>query len=133
MPRLSLEQIFGVNYEFDIDPGTNTYRITLDLRDFRNIEEGGGIRDGLGISDLNAFATGLQNDEKAEALLYCLILMTSQNQGTDINEDIEQKIFISEGGTRIGVGARSGQIQRVANVNIFQDANIGSLPDIDEV
>ena len=59
--------------------------------------------------------------------------MTSQNQGTDINEDIDKRLFITEGGTRIGIGARSGQIQRVANVNLFQDLGISNLPDIDEV
>jgi len=32
-----------------------------------------------------------------------------------------------------GIGARTGQIQRIANVNLFQDTEINNLPDIDSL
>lgn len=133
MPRLTMQEIFGSRVEVNVNPLEGTSTITIDLKDFQNEEDGGQIKDGLGITDLDSFSGSIASGEKAEAVFYSLILMTSQNQGSDINEDIEKKLFITEGGTRFGIGARTGQIQRVANVNLFQDAAINNLPDIDDV
>jgi len=133
MPQLTMKQIFGDSVELDINPLEGTSKITFDLKDFQNEEDGGQIKNGLGITDLDSKLQFYADGEKAEAILYGLILMTSQNQDTDINEDIEKKLFITEGGTRLGIGARTGQIQRIANVNLFQDTEINNLPDIDSL
>ena len=134
MPNLTLSQIFGQGVSTDIDPSQNKYQITLDLRDFQNTSEGGQIQNNLGISNLDTEAVHYQeNGSKALNLLYAIVLLISQNQAANLNEDPEQKIFISQGGMNLGSGARAGQIRRVISLNLFSDAQIQDLPDIDSL
>lgn len=134
MANLTLAQIFGGRVSTDIDPVQSKFLVTLDLRDFQNIADGGQIVNDLGITNLDTEAEGYQETgSKATNLLYALILLVSQNQAANVNDDPDQKIFISEGGKRFASGARNGQIQRVININLFSDINVDNLPDIDNI
>ncbi|MEM9509745.1 MAG: hypothetical protein AAGA16_19035 [Cyanobacteria bacterium P01_E01_bin.35] len=132
MAELTLNQVFGNNALFSNNPGTGEPQVTIALGDFQNVTNGGQILNGLGFNNVGQIDSTNVNDY-AIAIFYALILLVSQNQAANINDDPEQTIFISDGGKTFGTGARDGQIRRRANVDIFSDLNINGFPDIDEL
>lgn len=133
MAKLTLQQIFGINVQFVKSSETQQEaEIRIKLKDFLDAENGGEIQNGLGFDDVDDLTLVNIND-KAEAVFVALIHLISQNQAAAINDDSEQKLFISDGGRRFATGNRNGQIQRVASINIFSESNIQSIPDLDDV
>lgn len=141
MPALNFFHIFGNafnnNFTETGDPATSWYEVSFALNSFVDVggaETDGEILNGLGISDLttNTSAYYAPNN-KAVNVLYGILLLVRQNQAANINEDPEQKIFVAEQAPRLGVGSRSGQIQRSFTVSFFTDTNIASTPDIDDL
>ena len=129
MTALTVGQIFGSEAELYLDQTEDQAFLTVNLEAFQNVGSGSGqILNGRGIDNVY----GLTNND-ATKLFYALILLISQNQATGINDDPTQKIYISDGGKRFATGTRDGQIQRVISVNLFSDANLAGLPDIDDV
>lgn len=133
MPRLNIAQIFGTNAIF-VDAGTtgDFARLEMNLGDFHDAANGGNIQNGIGFDDTGLLTTATANDA-AESIFYALMLLIQQNQAANINDDPSSKIYITDGGKRFATGARDGQIQRVFSVNLFVDANLNSLPDMDDV
>jgi len=133
MAALTLPQIFGSGVTTDINPNENKYLVTLDLRNFQNVSDGGEITNNRGITNLATQAVDYQNGNKAVNLLYAILLLTLQNQAENIFSDPEQKIFINEGRKAFATGSREGQIIQNLNLSLFSHANIPNLPDIDDV
>lgn len=134
MAALTLAQIFGQNVSTNIDEINSNFEITLDLRDFQNTENGGQIKNNLGITNLDAEAAYYaKGGSKAVNLFYAILLLVSQNQAENINADPEQKIFISQSPKRFGIGSRTGQIQTSFVINFFTPSDAANLPDIDDL
>ena len=133
MAELTVTNIFGQGAVVNFDPDTNTRTLTLDITNFQDVNNGGEIDNGLGISNLDSFTASLNDGNNAVALLYAIVILASQNQAPNLNDDPTQSLFISEGGKRLGSGARDGQIQRVINFNLFNNLGVDNLPDIDDL
>ena len=129
MATLTLAQVFGSEASLYVEQNEDQAFLTINLEAFQNVGAGvGEILNGLGIDDIYTV-----NENDGTKLFYALILLISQNQATGINDDPTQKIYISDGGKCFGTGTRDGQIQRVISVNLFSDANLAGIPDIDDV
>lgn len=99
---------------------------------FQDSNNGGDILNGLGFDNVSTI-TSSNVDQHAVNLFYALLLLISQNQAANINDDPTQRIFISDGGKRFASGTRNGQIQKVFSVNLFFPSNFAELPDLDDV
>ena len=130
MPDLTIQQRFGSSISYD----ETTKVLSINLGDLTNVDNGGDILNNLGFDDVSSI-TQANINQYASKILYGLLLLSSQNQASDINEDAEQKIYITFGGLRINSnGNRSGQVQRVISVNLFDTGNtLNNLIDIDDV
>ena len=129
MPINSLQSIFGTSAVYT--PASQS--ITIDLNDMKDDANGGEILNGLGLDDPTTI-TALNIDDYAVNIFYGLILIASQNQSPGIFDDATEKMYLTEGGLRIGNGNRAGQIQRIFNVNLFDsNANLDNSIDIDDV
>lgn len=125
MADLTLAQRFGSNVSFDEANKT----VTLDLND---LTDAGDIADSLGL-DISGMTTA-NADSYSTKIMYALLLLAIQQQPTDGINDPELKMFLSEGGLRIGTGARTGQMQRVISVNIYTvESNLNTLVDADNI
>lgn len=125
MPDLTIAQRFGTNVSFD----ETTKVLSIDLND---LTDTGDIINNLGLDLTSLTAANL--DDYASKILYGLILLSAQQQPTDGATDPELKIFLTEGGLRIGTGTRQGQLQRVINLNVYtSESNLNNLVDIDAV
>lgn len=133
MAELTTTDIFGDSVTVVNNPTDDEYKLVIDLKDFQNTGSGGQITEGLGISNLGQFTAQIAQGNKAVALLYAIVLLASQNQATNLNDDPSQSLFVSEGGKNLGSGSRDGQIRRVIGLNLFSYLNINTLPDIDDV
>lgn len=130
MPDLTIQQRFGSTVSYD----EATQVLSIDLNNLTDESNGGDIKNNLGLNDVSSI-TQANINQYASKILYGLLLLSSQNQALDINEDAEQKIYITNGGLRINSnGSRSGQVQRVLSVNLFDTSNtLNNLVDIDDV
>lgn len=134
MAKLTQQDIFGKRSSAaDLDPSKNKYAITLDLRDFQNVEDGGEITNGKGLSDLLAKSNTFIEGQGGATLFYMLLLMLKQNQAEHLNADPEQQIFVVENPPALGVGSRTGQIRYSYQVNVFVNSAIDSSPDADDI
>ena len=129
MPINSLISIFGTSATYT--PASQT--ITIDLNDMKDDSNGGEILNGIGIDDPTTI-TAANIDEWAVKIFYGLLVIAGQNQSLNPNDDPTEKLFISEGGVRIGNGTRQGQIQRLMIANFFDSTTlVGNVVDIDDV
>ena len=135
MPELTFKQMFGSRSKYEhIDEVGGEHNLYIDIRDFKNKEDGGDIENGLGISELSReyvnFYAGLMGIQT----FYALMLLIMQNQAGSKDDDIEQKIYIAESGVSvINFGNRKGQLERRFTVSIFSDGSYGNTADIDNV
>lgn len=130
-------EIFGSSsypdFSIEADPADSWFEISFALNDFKDVDQGGEILGGLGISDLDTNNAEYSNGLKAVNIFYAMILMIIQAQADNINADPEQKIYVSEQPVRLGSGSRSGQIQRSFTVSFFSQGNVEQIADIDDI
>ena len=127
MPDLSLAQRFGSSVIYD----ASQQNLIIKLSDFQNTDSGGNIADGLGIDSI-ANLNSNNIDENASLILYALLVLNQQNQGANINENPDERIYITDSTPRVGTGSRTGQLQTTKTLNIFDtSSSISSTPDID--
>lgn len=124
MPAFNFNDIFGSNVQTS-DDGNGYYRLSVQLNDFQNESDNGNLPDGQGTSS-PADLTPVQ-------VFYGLILLVLSNQAALVNEDLEQKIFITQSAKSIATGARDGQVRRSFTVNFFSDAGLVGTPGIDDI
>lgn len=134
MANFSLTDIFGKRATAkNIDARNGDMTLQIDIRDFQNEEEGGEIKDGLGLTNLRDKFNDFIEGKIAVQLLYSILLKILQSQAEHINADPEQKIFIVKNQIAFGVGSRQGQIRYSYLVNVFVDSFVKDAPSADEL
>lgn len=134
MTALTQQQIFGArSLAENLDPAKGDYTLMVDVRDFQNVEDGGQIKNGKGITNLDGKYQAFNQGKLSVQLLYMMLVMVMQNQAEHINADSTQKIFITQNPPALGVGSRSGQIRYSYLVNVFVDSQIDNSPSADEI
>ncbi len=124
MPAFNLNDLFGNNVQSS-DDGNGFYRISIQLNDFQNESDNGSLPDGQGTYDPSNM-TPVQ-------LFYGLILLILHKQATLVNDDPEQKIYITQSTKSIATGARDGQVRRSFTVNFFSDVGLAGTSAIDDI
>lgn len=141
MPALTFAEMFGSQAVSNIDTNNDSYQIILDLRSFQDDYSGGDFTNNLGIKNLPAKAEYYQQGAEqisSEAqftnLIYALLLLISQNQATNKNDDPEQDIYIQPTGVSvITSGSRQGQVERRFTVSFFSFDGVNNVAAIDAV
>lgn len=130
MADLNLAQRFGSNALYD----EASKILAIDLNDFLDSSNGGDFTNGLGIDSLTNY-TAANIDSLASSIFYALILLNAQNQSPGINDDAAEKLYLTEGGVRVNTsGTRTGQVQRLLTLNVFDTNNtIANIVDIDQI
>lgn len=124
MAAFEYHEIFGQSVTYDPYEGLS-FSLTFDAADFKKESLGGHLPDVLGASFPHA--------PTATQLFYGLIVMIKQAQGVKIDSDPTRRIFISDAGKSLAVGARDGQIKRSFVVNFFLDTHPPGIPSIDQI
>lgn len=122
MASFTFDDIFGNNSQ-NLDIGDGFYKLAIQLNDFQGQSNNGDLPDEQGISDPSGMS--------ATQVFYGLILHILATQAPKINDDPDQKIFITDGGKSILTGARDGQVARKFVVTFFQNAGLSGTASID--
>lgn len=135
MPRLTFQQMFGSMSNTErIDAVGDDYTIELNVKDYQNIEDEGDIENNLGISNLYDDTFDWYAGNRGLQLFYLIMLLIMQNQATEKDDDIEQKIYITSSTPRIiTFGNRKGQLERRFTVSIFSDGNFDEATSVDNI
>ena len=124
MPAFDYPDVFGENALFAVDEN-GLRRLSINLHDLQGQSEGGDLPDGQGTNN-PVHLTAVQ-------IFYGLILLVLNNQATQVNDDPEQKIHITQSAKSIATGARDGQVRRSFTVNFFTEAGLAGTSGIDAV
>ena len=134
MASFTQQQIFGERSTANnLDPKNGDYTLSIDIRDFQNIEQGGQIKNSKGISDLDGKFQAFTTGKLSVQIFYAMLLMIIQNQAEHINADPKQNLFVVENPPAFGVGSRKGQIRYSYSINVFVNSPIQDVPSVDEL